>query len=449
MYLATATGKPTRSFIIVAPEFAESRDDEQRGRGRSRIRRIQYTQDALKTTPQGYEVAAEGQSRMALHASPIRLLGQGNSSLFIEIAQYWGMVETATGRVTLLAPGRGRESATGGTAEDKVLQDWLRSHPGLGRDEEPAFVFKSDGLTFAPGDPEATSAESRRDRFKDESGGRLMLEGFRPKRIDRAGSWLLVHGEGGIVLLRKDTPVGGATEQRGIGKAPADLFEPPVVRPVSPRGFALDGDVIDWPADGWQQMSPDRHEWLPVIAKGEMTGMRAAFQWGMDASAVWLAVRVEDDRAAAGNRAYPEDVGGVDVLLTGYRGYESDARRHRDDATSAIFSLSAVDSIPVGRIQTRGGNPVLARPVGTDERFEQWWARRYGQKVSVDDQVAVAVVHADRLTQYELRIDRSCFTDEEPKGFDIRVTSRGASLEWGGAIYSSAVFPPAVFLKGN
>jgi hypothetical protein len=205
--------------------------------------------------------------------------------------------------------------------------------------------------------------------------------------------------------------------------------------------------VTDWPADGWHVLSPERHAWPPPLAVDGKVGVRGAFQWAMDASAVWLAVRVEGGPAVAESGAQPA-ADEVDVLLTGYRAYDSGERHRRDHGGSAVLSLSLADAISSGRIRGPGGL-ALARPAGTDERFEQWWARRYGQKPVVDEQVTLATVRTDGRTQYELRIDRSCFAAGEPRGFDVRVTSGGACLEWGGAVYSSAVFPPAAFLPGK
>jgi outer membrane protein assembly factor BamB len=451
--LDAATGKIIHSFVIVAPVSPEPADGEhhedRRERGRSRIGALQYTQSALTVAGAGYEVTVDGQNRVALSASPIRLLDQSEGCLFIEIAQYWGMVEKATGRVTLLAPDRRRDSSAGRTQEEQVLQEWVRSHPGHGRDEDPQFVFEGKGLRFARGDQEAESEEARRDRLVGGSGGLLMLDGLRPKRVDRAGPWLVLNGEGGIAVVCEGDPGKGTVGAQGAGKVPGDLFDPPGVGPVAARGLALDGDLADWPAGGWQVMVPARYAWPPSVGPGGSAGGSAAFQWAMDASAVWLAVRVEGGTTLANSGAPAVVADGVEVLLTGYVGHAPQASHQRASGERVVFSLSSADSMPVGRIRVGGRAFLLARPAGTDQQYQQWWTRRYGQKPEVDDRVTVGIVQSDRLVQYELRIDRSCFADGEPKSFDIRVTNGGTRLEWGGALYLPAVFRPAVFLSSN
>lgn len=449
--LDTATGELDHAFAILSPDLAGAEPPTSELRRRFPVATASYDQEEVIAGDGHYSLRRSGADDVYMAPYPIRLLGRGDGDLFIESGEYWGMLEPDTGRVTWRAPTRGRRGRAAQTPEEARLRAWIDAHPRLFREQRPQAVVEGGDLQYVPGQDEADTPDQLLDRLVLDAGGRLLLEGLRTQRIDRAGARLIVHGEGGIVVIGRAG--GDRAAAPRPGKMAGDLFEPPGARPGSADGLVLDGDLSDWPADGWSALSPDRHAW-PAASMAAETGREdvlpeASFQWAQDASSIWLAVKVESDLLVAHSAAGAVPKDGVEVLVTGYKGNVLRPGRTWEQPGPAVVSLGFADSVCLGTIRWREGGAAMGRLVGSEGLFESWWARRYGVEPLMDEGVRLAGTHGEGQTGYELRMDRARFTDDVPAGFDIRVTRGAVRLEWGGALALPVVFPPAPLLNGN
>ncbi len=458
MRIESATGRVEHSFVIAAPLPGESGYRQQDGPDRFAVRRLTYTQEQLLSDGRACRIAANA-GEIRLYPSPVRVLDRQGRFAIVEITDYWGIVELATGEVTLMSPFETANDASPLSGEQRMLLDWLRTHPKHNRIEELGFSFDASGLRFARDSCLLAFPEERLSCgfLVDTSDRRIALGDIRPRHIDVVDGWAVVSGERGTLILRDDPgPPPASQPSTGPGKDAADLFAPPPVAPSPTAGLVLDGDLSDWPDDAWQAMTAERHTW-PGASQGDapgrsasMSSTKAAFQWATDDAAVWLAVRVEDDTLAASSAATTARGDRVDVMLMGRQWAQPPLDPHRTPPVPATISMSLADNVPIAYIRTPGYPLMMARPAGMEASFEHWLRRRYAQRPQVAEDVVLAAERNFGQTLYELRIDRRFFKAGEPRGFDIRVEDDDGSgvhrrLQWCGGLTDPAVYPLAPF----
>jgi hypothetical protein len=233
------------------------------------------------------------------------------------------------------------------------------------------------------------------------------------------------------------------------------MFEPVGVDMIGTDGLVLDGDLSDWPTEGWHELRPDRHAW-PISAghSGHDVSVGARFRWAMDDDFIWLAVQVDDDILVDDRRSLATGSDRVDVMLTS----AAPNIRHRAAQpgleSPITIGLTWMDRMPIALLQSPSIAVSLGRTVADRTLFDHWRERCYGVSQPLAEEVVVAAGRVERHTCYELRAQRSLLDDGLPAGFDIRVADDDGKgiehwLEWCGALYDPLTFEAALFRTGK
>jgi hypothetical protein len=282
-------------------------------------------------------------------------------------------------------------------------------------------------------------------------GRKLGLAGLEPRRAEILGEHILMEGRGGIVILR-GSHGDGPTSQMSRAKEPADLFEPKSVDMVPARGLALDGDLSEWPENGWQEMRPDRHMW-PLFSERDTSGgsLAARFAWAIDERFIWLAVRVDDHELNDDCRALTVGGDRVEVMLI-----SADPQlRHRSKKpgleSPVVIELTWLNRVPIALVRSPSIQYAIGRTVADGALFTRWAERNLAADLALVEEVVIAATRDDHHTYYELRIKRTLLDDGVMAGFDLRVTDEdggetiGDQLEWCGALSDPGTFEVAPF----
>ncbi len=456
MALDSGSGNARRTHVLLAPIVPDADPWEHDGRERFPVPRLAYAQSALTAEAGAYRAVQDGKN-VPLLACPVRLLDVAADHAMFEIADYWGRVGLEDGRVTLVSPQEKVADAT--NAAEREIFAWLATHAGHGREERLRCAWKEGDLRLA-WQPPAGGAVAQ---IVDRAGGSLALAEIEPERIDMLGARVLVMGVRGVaVLVRRPS---GPAAADAWGKAPADLFAPPAAACSEAQGLVLDGDLADWPADGWQELSASRHAW-PCTADeiGARPGREphASFRWAYEEPGCWLAVKVND--AAHGFTGTPLGGSGdaVEALVSGE--FEAEAKKDdgaRERKETLQLTLVLIDEAPLVVIRRADAPPAVGRSVGLGDAQGAWLARRFGWEPQIVQGIAVAAARERAVTRYELRIDARLAPDPkqpprpfEVRAFDLRVIDRDeagrtAVLEWGGAFFDRGAFPCARLTRGG
>ena len=447
----TDSGRVEQSYVLAAPLPIWLPFDESDKPDRYPVPRLSYAQDELQKDDDGYFVGVAG-ATVRLNPGPLRVVDVCNPYTIVEITDYWGLVDPLSGDVVLMAPSEVDSSFPPLDVREQVLAAWLNDHPVRDRNVPPTFHFENEALVYSEAFCFRGMPLERQwcGWLTDLAGRRLGLAGLQPRRTESLGDRIMVEGTGGVVVLRG--PLVADRKQRSpLGKEPADMFEPVSVDIIAGEGLVLDGDLSDWPTDGWHVLRSDRHAW-PIQARriGHDTSVEARFRWAIDDDAVWLAVRVDDDVLVDSRRSLTSGGDSVDVMLTS----AAPNIRHRIARPGLegpiTIELAWVDRMPIALLRSPGVTVSLGKTVADRLLFDRWRERCYGATQRLAEEVVVAAERVAQQTCYEVRIQRSLLDDGRLAGFDIRVADDDGEgvesrLEWCGALYDSATFEAASF----
>lgn len=449
------------SFIVSVPMPEYLPLGTQESHERFPVPRLSYgPADVRRENDRAWVRTADGE--LELGPAAIRLLDVVDGQAVIDIAHYWGLVDLHAAEVTIVSPFEIQADVAGRSPREQQLVRWLADNPEHQRDKTPAFRFDGPAWRLTSQPCLSGVAEPPRScrALTNADGTSVALGRILPRRIDASDQLLAVHGETGTLIMKQERgPTGEPAHGGSWGRRIADLFAPPAVKLGHARGLVLDGDVSDWPEDGWHELDASRHAW-PVRAAADdhavedaprtATSIAPAFQWAMDEQGVWLAVRVERDGAAARSASWSACAPDVEVMLSGRPERDPSPYQRVPIRVPMTVSLSLADGVPIAVIRSTGYPPAFARPVGMGEAFDVWYERRYGDRPRIAEEVDFAAARSANLMTCELWIDRSLFLESEPAGFDLRIRedptgTEDGWLQWGGALFDADVHPLALF----
>ena len=390
-----------------------------------------------------------------LHTSPVRFLGLINEHEWaIELSDYYGMIHLETGETTLAT-----KDWWMGKNSDKAepfarFAAWIRSHQSHFNHSRPQFQFRMPGLNYRT---RGCSWLGRSHQGCSElvvaGGQHFSIGGIEPKRSSHTEDFVTLSGDGGAVLATR-RPIAEPTSSHGTDLLAA--FSPTPIATMSHDGLTLDGDVRDWPADGWHTMSPKTHSWTNMAMPGGLPNETCIVQFAtaVDDDAFWLAVRVADSDHQSAN-ASPGFMG--DQIAVVFFCEALEKRWPPPQAGPAGFirlNMALTGNVSTGHITADRQPNRIARTPAPPELFDLWWSRHYGTSPLINEQFVFAVQRSATHTTYELRVERTALNGGKPWFGDLRVTDvdeggRQTVLAWCGTLMDHDVFPPAPFTFGG
>ncbi len=222
----------------------------------------------------------------------------------------------------------------------------------------------------------------------------------------------------------------------------------------------LDGELSDWPADGWAEMSAPSH-WFrasSVVLSADEPGltlarsdMRVRLAFERDEKMLWCAFDVADDVHSNVNGFSPRRGDCVELLLYPL-GSATPAGRPEQPRRPLKLTLALAENAPVCVIEGRSG--VVAQVAGPGPPLDSSHGLCYRQSQAAEPCVLAAIFRneARKYTSYETAVPLSLFEAGMPSGVDVRVLDNDGDgvkgwLAWGGALTDAAMFPLAPILN--